>query len=99
VVVANCQYLGAGMHISPKSQPDDGLLGMLAMVGPKTDAFTMLPKIYKGTHVPHRNIVEARARAIRLHASPQLPIEAVGETLGTTPATFEVVPNAIQLKV
>lgn len=99
VVVANCQYFGGGMHISPKSQPDDGLLDVLAMVGPKTDAFTMLPKIYKGTHLPHRNIAEARARAIRLDATPPLPIEADGEILGTTPATFAVVPNAIQIKV
>jgi diacylglycerol kinase (ATP) len=99
VVVANCQYFGGGMHISPKSQPDDGLLDVLAMVGPKTDAFTMLPKIYKGTHLPHRNIAEARARTVRLHASPPLPIEADGEILGTTPATFAVVPNAIRVKV
>jgi diacylglycerol kinase (ATP) len=99
VVVANCQYFGGGMHISPKAQPDDGLLDVLAMVGPKTDAFTMLPKIYKGTHVPHRNIAEARARTVRIDASPPLPIEADGEILGTTPATFAVVPNAMRVKV
>jgi diacylglycerol kinase (ATP) len=99
VVVANGQYFGGGMHISPTSQPDDGLLDVLAMVGPKTDAFTMLPKIYKGTHVPHRNIAQARARIIHLSASPSLPIEADGEILGTTPATFAVVPNAIRVKV
>jgi diacylglycerol kinase family enzyme len=87
------------MHISPKSEPDDGLLDVLAMVGPKTDAFTMLPKIYKGTHVPHRNIAEVRARTLRLQASPPLLVEADGEMLGTTPATFAVVPNAIRVKV
>ncbi len=99
VVVANCQFYGGGMRISPTSQPDDGLLDVLAMVGPKTDAFTMLPKIYKGTHVPHRDIAEARARTIRVDANPPLPIEADGEMLGTTPATFDVVPNAIRVKV
>jgi diacylglycerol kinase (ATP) len=99
VVVANGQFFGGGMHISPKSQPDDGMLDVLAMVGPKTDAFTMLPKIYKGTHVPHRNIAEARARAVHIDARPPLLIEADGEILGTTPATFEVVPNAIRIKV
>jgi diacylglycerol kinase (ATP) len=99
VVVANCQFFGGGMHISPTSQPDDGMLDVLAMVGPKTDAFTMLPKIYKGTHVPHRNIAQARARTVRIDANPPLLIEADGEMLGTTPATFEVVPHAIQVKV
>jgi diacylglycerol kinase (ATP) len=31
IVVANCQYFGGGMHISPKSQPDDDLLDVLAI--------------------------------------------------------------------
>jgi diacylglycerol kinase (ATP) len=99
VVVANCQFFGGGMHISPKSEPNDGMLDVLAMVGPKTDAFIMLPKIYKGTHVPHRNIAEARARRVHLQADPPILVEADGEMLGTTPATFEVVPSAIRVKV
>jgi diacylglycerol kinase family enzyme len=49
--------------------------------------------------VPHRNIAEARARTVHVDASPQLPIEADGEILGTTPATFAVVPNVISVKV
>ena len=99
VVVANCQFFGGGMHISPKSRPDDGVLDVLAMVGPKIDAFTMLPKIYKGTHLPHRDIAEAQAATVRLDADPPLLIEADGELLGTTPATVEVVPGAIRVKV
>jgi diacylglycerol kinase (ATP) len=99
VVLANGQYFGGGMHIAPKSAPDDGLLDVLVMVGPKTDAFTMLPKIYAGKHVPHRNIIEVRASRVRLVADPPFQIEADGEVLGTTPATFEVVPRAIRLKV
>jgi YegS/Rv2252/BmrU family lipid kinase len=99
VVVANCQFYGGGMRISPKSQPDDGLLDVLVMAGPKSDAFTIVPKVYKGTHLPHRNIVELRASRIRVEADAPLTIEADGETLGTTPATFEIISKAIRLKV
>jgi diacylglycerol kinase (ATP) len=99
VVLANCRFYGGGMHISPKSEPDDGMLDLLVMVGPKTNAFTIVPKVYKGAHLPHRHIVELRARNIRLDADPPLQIEADGEVLGTTPATFAVVPRAIRLKV
>jgi diacylglycerol kinase (ATP) len=99
VVVANCRFYGGGMQISPNSQPDDGALDVLAMVGPKTDAFTMLPKIYKGAHLPHRNIAELRARRVRLEADPPFRIEADGEVLGTTPATFEVIDKPIRVKV
>ncbi len=45
VVVANCRFYGGGMQISPKSEPDDGALDVLVMVGPKSDAFTMLQGI------------------------------------------------------
>ena len=99
VVVANCRFYGGGMQISPKSEPDDGALDVLVMVGPKSDAFTTLPKVYRGTHLPHHNIVELRANCLRVEADAPLPIEADGETLGTTPATFEIVAKPVRLKV
>jgi diacylglycerol kinase family enzyme len=99
VVVANCRFYGGGMLISPKSEPDDGALDVLVMVGPKSDAFTMLPKIYRGAHLPHHNIVELRASRVRVETDPPVQIEADGETLGTTPATFEVLRTPIRVKV
>jgi diacylglycerol kinase (ATP) len=99
VVVANCRFYGGGMQISPKSRPDDGALDVLVMTGPKSDAFTALPKVYRGSHLPHRNIVELRAQRVRVETDPQVTLEADGEVLGSTPATFEVIPGAILLKV
>jgi len=99
VLVANCQFQGDGMRISPKSWPDDGYLDVLVMKGPKSDAFTMLPRTYLGEHLPHPNIVEYRSRTLRVEASRPLWIQADGEVVGTTPATFEVVPKAIRLKI
>ena len=99
VVVANGRFYGGGMHVSPKSEPDDGALDVLVMAGPKSEAFTALPKVYRGTHLPHRNIAELRARRVRVDADPPFPVEADGEHLGTTPATFEVIPLPIRLKV
>ena len=99
VVVANCRFYGGGMQISPKSEPDDGALDVLVMVGPKSDAFTMLPKVYRGAHLPHRDIAELRVSRVRVEADPPFLIEADGETLGTTPATFEIIRTPIRLKV
>lgn len=99
VVVANCQFYGDGMHISPKSEPDDGALDVLVMVGPKSDAFTTLPKVYRGTHLPHHNIMELKANCLQVEADAPLLIEADGEILGTTPATFEIIPKPVLLKV
>jgi diacylglycerol kinase (ATP) len=99
VVVANCRFYGGGMQISPNSRPDDGRLDVLVMTGPKSDAYTTLPKVYRGTHLPHRNIAEMRVSCVTVEADAPYPIEADGEMLGTTPATFEVIPAALRLKV
>ena len=99
VVVANCRFYGGGMQISPKSDPGDGLLDILVMTGPKSDSFTTLPKVYKGAHLPHRNIAELRAARLSVEADPNFPVEADGEVVGTTPASFGVIPGAIRLKV
>ncbi len=100
VVVGNCQYYGGGMKVSPRSYPGDGALDTLIFKGPKSDSFTMLPKIYKGEHVPHPHIAEMRAKVnVRVEAQRALPIEADGEVLGTTPATFQVVPQSILMKL
>ena len=99
VVVANCRFYGGGMQISPNSDPGDCLLDILVMTGPKSDSFTTLPKVYKGAHLPHRNIAELRAAQLTIEAEPGFPVEADGELLGVTPASFGLIPGAIRLKV
>ena len=99
VVVANCRFYGGGMQISPNSDPGDSLLDILVMTGPKSDSFTTLPKVYKGAHLPHRNIAELRAARLTIEAEPGFPVEADGELLGMTPASFGIIPGAIRLKV
>jgi diacylglycerol kinase (ATP) len=100
IIVGNCQYYGGGMKISPRSYPGDGVLDVLVFTGPKSDAFTMLPRVYRGEHVPHPHIQEFRVKnALTIEADRPLPLEADGEVLGTTPATFGVVPQAIRMKL
>lgn len=99
VVVANCQYYGGGMKISPRSYPGDGLLDVQISTGPKSEAFTLIQKIYRGEHLPHPNIKEMRGGTITVDSDRPLPIEGDGEVLGTTPATFTVLPEVISLKI
>jgi diacylglycerol kinase (ATP) len=99
VVVANCQFYGGGMKISPRSYPGDGLIDVQISTGPKSEAFTLIPKIYRGEHVPHPHIRELRGREVRVEAERPLPVEGDGEVLGTTPATFTVLPEVLALKI
>ena len=100
IVVGNGQYYGGGMKVSPRSYPGDGVLDGVVFKGPKSDAFTMIPKIYRGEHVPHPHIEELRVKGeLVVEADRPLPIEADGEVLGDTPATFAVIPHPIKMKL
>jgi YegS/Rv2252/BmrU family lipid kinase len=99
VVVANGQYHGGGLRISPRSWPGDGLLDVLVMTGPRSEEFTLLPKIYRGEHLPHPNITELKATAAEITPERPWPVQADGELLGWTPATFECVRRPIRLKI
>jgi diacylglycerol kinase (ATP) len=99
VVVANCQFYGGGMKISPRSWPSDGALDTLVFHGPKSDSFTILPKVFRGEHLPHKNIVEFRSRSVTVETQRPMDVEADGELLGTTPASFGVLWQALTLKV
>ena len=101
VVVANAQFSGGGLRLSPRSFPGDGVLDALVFRGPRSDAVTMLPRIYRhGDHVPDPHIKEMRAKIrVAVRADRPLPVEADGEPLGTTPATFQIMPRAIRLKL
>lgn len=99
MVVANGQFFGGGMKIAPKAAPTDGLLDIQVEHARKREAIAMMPKVFKGQHVPHPDIEEYKRVRCSITSERPLPIEADGEVLGTTPASFEVISEAIQLKV
>ena len=99
MVVANGQFFGGGMKIAPRAAPTDGLLDIQIEHARKREAIAMMPKVFKGQHVPHPDIEEYKRVRCSITCDRPLPIEADGEVLGTTPASFEVIPDAIQLKV
>jgi diacylglycerol kinase (ATP) len=101
VIVGNGQFASGGMRLSPRSFPGDGVLDALVFAGPRTDAYTMLPRIYRhGDHVPDPNIHEFRAKIrIAVDAERSLALVADGRPLGHTPASFQVVPRQILFKL
>lgn len=100
VVVSNGMYAAGGMKIAPDARPDDGHFDAV-LIGDvtKVDFVTTFPKIYRGTHTSHPKIDVVRASKIAVDASEPLPIVLDGEQPGTTPASFEIVPGALKLRV
>jgi YegS/Rv2252/BmrU family lipid kinase len=99
LVVANCQFFGGGMKIAPKAAPTDALLDIQIEHARKKDAIAMMPKVFKGEHLPHPDIEEAKRVRCGITSDVPLLVEADGELLGHTPATFEVLPEILRLKV
>jgi diacylglycerol kinase (ATP) len=99
IIVANGQFFGGGMRIAPKAAPTDGLFDIQIEHARKREAIALMPKVYKGQHLPHPDIEEFKRVKLSVTSDPPLLIEADGELLGHTPATFEVLRDAIKLKV
>jgi diacylglycerol kinase (ATP) len=98
LVVANGQFMGGGLKIAPRAAPTDGLLDVLVDRTPRREAIALMPRVYRGEHLPHPDI--RLAKRVRASISgAQLLVVADGEILGRTPATFEVMPKALRLKV
>jgi diacylglycerol kinase (ATP) len=100
VVVANGRYFGGGMMICPEAEPDDGLFDVL-LIGDltKRDLLVTLPKTYRGRHLPHPKAELLRGAVVTVDAPEPLPVELDGEQPGTTPVRFEIVPQALRLRV
>jgi diacylglycerol kinase family enzyme len=100
VVVNNGRYFGAGMHVAPTASMTDGRFDVLVLKeAGLLELLMAFPKIYSGTHVTLPIVDVLNARHVRISGeSPQL-VELDGEQPGITPATFEVVPGALQVLV
>lgn len=100
VVVANGTTFGGGMIICPDAKPDDGLFDVLTIGDlTKRDLLLTLPKTYWGKHLPHPKAELLRGSTVTVDADEPLPIELDGEQPGTTPVRFEIVRDALRVRV
>jgi diacylglycerol kinase (ATP) len=101
--VGNGRFFGGGMKICPDAQLDSGALDVV-VVGDlsRGDVILKGSRLYDGSHLSIEDVTSARAR--KLVAEPVegdaiVPIELDGETPGRLPATFEVLPGALRVRV
>jgi len=100
VIAAIGDQLAGGMRLTPDADPADGLFDIV-LIGDatKVDFVLTLPKIYRGTYLPHPRAEVVKGRRVEVRAAAPLPIALDGEQPGTTPAVFEIVPAALRLRV
>jgi diacylglycerol kinase (ATP) len=100
VIVANGSNHGGGMKLAPDASQDDGLFDVV-LIGDvnKLDFVTTSPRLYTGTYLTHPKIELLHSAGVTIEAAEPLPLEVDGEPIGTTPARFEVVPRALDVRV
>jgi YegS/Rv2252/BmrU family lipid kinase len=98
LVVALGQYYGGGMRVAPRADPSDGRFEVQVQFGTKADYALAMPKVFRGTHLPHPRVREERAETVDVRCDPAARVEADGEVLGTTPAHFSILPGALRVR-
>jgi diacylglycerol kinase (ATP) len=101
--IANARYFGGGMKIAPDAKLTDGLFDVVAVgdMGAAT-IFTNAHKLYLGTHLGMTQVSHAHARRVSVSAaeeSVKVLLEVDGELVGRLPATFEILPRALKIRV
>lgn len=99
LVVANGQFFGGNLKVAPRALPDDGRFNVQIWHGEVRDVFIKTPRIRHGEHLGDPDVREYQSTEVRIEAESPLLVEADGEVLGTTPASFDLLPKVLALKV
>ena len=100
VIVGIGRYQAGGMMTTPDAEPDDGLFDVVLIKdATKPEVVRELPRIYKGTWLPHPKAEVIRGRVVEVATQSPLPVQLDGEQPGTSPVRFEIAPGAIRLRV
>jgi diacylglycerol kinase (ATP) len=101
--VANARYFGGGMMIAPEAKLNDGLLDVVNISDLTTARIIMkAPALYRGTLASMQEVKMTTARRIEVsaaNADEEILIETDGELPGKLPAVYEVIPDALRVRV
>lgn len=101
VGAANNKAYGGGMYAAPGAELDDGLLDIVTCAAmPKRRFLTsLMPKVFKGTHVDEPEVTVLRAAELTVAADRPFTMYADGDPIAELPVTIRILPAAVQVLV
>ena len=100
LAVANARYFGGGMKVAPQADPSDGLFDVTVWSGYRLKDFALKARsLYDGTHTRWSGTRTFRCRRLEATSAEEVLLDVDGEQPGRLPATFDILPGAIQLRV
>ena len=99
VVACNSIHIGKGMKMAPSAELDDGLIDLLVVDANITRQrlFSVLPKLFDGTHVNEPEVTYHQASSFSLFPERDDILNIDGEMVGTTPITVRMLKHAIEI--
>jgi YegS/Rv2252/BmrU family lipid kinase len=96
--VGNGKYCGGGMRQTPFAIPNDGILDVTVIkeMG-KLEIMMNLKILYNGTILNHPKVDGYKCKNVIVRSDSVLYVEADGESLGQTPAEFNIIPSCINI--
>lgn len=96
MAVGCARYYGAGMHILPQADLNDGHFDVVWGHNVKLgDLNKLMALIYEGRHIGHPNVDTARCREVTVTTQPSSRFHLDGDVTGLTSVTFRSVPAAL----
>lgn len=101
VGACNSKAYGGGMYAAPDAELDDGLLDIVTCADmPKRRFLTsLMPKLFKGTHVEEPEVTVLRAAEASISADRPFTLYADGDPIAQLPVTVRALPGAVRVVV
>jgi YegS/Rv2252/BmrU family lipid kinase len=101
--VANAKYFGGGMFVAPDAKLNDGKFDVVS-IGDLSTADVLLNgyKLFLGSHLSIEQVNHTLAKKITaspMNKDDEIKLEVDGELPGRLPATFEIIPKALSVRV
>jgi YegS/Rv2252/BmrU family lipid kinase len=99
IAAANSKAYGGGMYLAPDARLDDGALDVVMVSETSKLHFlsSLLPRVFKGTHVQLDSVRVVRGAEVRVSADRPFVVYADGDPIGDLPITLRAVPAALRV--
>lgn len=102
VSVGNTRRTGGAFYMTPRAEPDDGMLDFVFAGGlGRLRLLRLLPTTFDGSHIERPEVHYERTTRLTIECDPPTPIQADGELFdrAATRIVYEVVPGRLRVLV